>query len=148
MKTKNNLIFALLGGFSLLTAGCVKESDMNEKYRPEGTPIIFSAATGYENGDGTRTEYSGHFFNGSTEVTGNTLSSYANTWERTTLPPMRTIRFLVVLPQIKKLAMRLSSSIILSSLSGPVALAAISLRPCIRNRVSMETMTSVLMVLM
>lgn len=82
MKTKNNLIFALLGGFSLLTAGCVKESDMNEKYRPEGTPIIFSAATGYENGDGTRTEYSGHFFNGSTEVTGNTLSSYANTWER------------------------------------------------------------------
>ena len=82
MKKNNILAITLLGGFVLLAAGCVKEADMNEKYRPEGTPIIFSAATGYENGDGTRTEYSGHFFNGSTEVTGNTLSSYANTWER------------------------------------------------------------------
>ena len=82
MKKNSIIAFALIGGLTLLAASCVKEADMNEKYRPEGTPIIFTAATGFENGDGTRTEYSGHFFNGSTEVTGNTLSSYANTWER------------------------------------------------------------------
>lgn len=82
MKTSKIFALTFFGGLVLLTAGCVKEADMNDKYRPEGTPIIFSAATGYENGDGTRTEYSGHFFNGSTEVTGTTLSSYANTWER------------------------------------------------------------------
>ena len=80
MKTSKIFALTFFGGLVLLTAGCVKEADMNDKYRPEGTPIIFSAATGYENGDGTRTEYSGHFFNGSTEVTGTTLSSYANTW--------------------------------------------------------------------
>ena len=56
---------------------------MNEKYRPEGTPIVFTAATGYENGDGTRTEYSGYYYDThGNQVTGNTLSSYANTWER------------------------------------------------------------------
>lgn len=83
MKKNNMLAFALLGGLVLLAAGCVKETDMNEKYRPEGTPIHFSAATGYENGDGTRTEYSGHFFDGQgNEVTSTTLSSYTGTYER------------------------------------------------------------------
>lgn len=57
---------ALLGGAAvLLFAGCMKESAINEKYRPAGTPIVFSAATGYENGDGTRTEYSGQLYGNS-----------------------------------------------------------------------------------
>lgn len=83
MKKNNILAVTLLGGFVLLAAGCVKEDDMNEKYRPEGTPIVFTAATGYENGDGTRTEYSGDFFDGNTQL-GPTdpLSSYNNSWER------------------------------------------------------------------
>lgn len=53
---------ALAGSVLLLLAGCVKESAINEKYRPAGTPITFSAATGYENGTGTRTEYSGQLY--------------------------------------------------------------------------------------
>ena len=82
MKKNNILAITLLGGFVLLAAGCVKEADMNEKYRPEGTPIIFTAVTGYENGDGTRTEYSGSFWNGNTDVTNQGLSSYAGAYER------------------------------------------------------------------
>lgn len=62
-QTMNKLaVAAVLGGMVLLTAGCVKESAINEKYRPAGTPITFSAATGYENGNGTRTEYSGQLY--------------------------------------------------------------------------------------
>ena len=83
MKKNTILALTLIGGLTLLAAGCVKEADMNEKYRPEGSPIVFTAATGYENGDGTRTEYSGHFFNGTTELQNtDPLSSYANSWER------------------------------------------------------------------
>ena len=65
MKQKNSTIWKafLSGGAAmLLLAGCVKESAINEKYRPAGTPITFSAATGYENGNGTRTEYSGELY--------------------------------------------------------------------------------------
>ena len=65
MKQKNTAIGkAFLCGSAaiLLLAGCVKESAINEKYRPAGTPITFSAATGYENGTGTRTEYSGQLY--------------------------------------------------------------------------------------
>ena len=82
MKKYDILAFSLLGGLTLLAAGCVKEVDMNEKYRPEGTPIIFSAGTGYENGDGTRTEYSGSFWSGGSDVTSQGLSSYAGAYER------------------------------------------------------------------
>lgn len=78
MKNYNILAFALLGGSILLAASCVKEADLNEQYRPEGTPIVFTAATGYENGDATRTEYSGQFFAGS----GNGLNGSTNAWER------------------------------------------------------------------
>ena len=71
------MVFALLGGSLLLAASCVKESDLNGQYRPEGTTIVFSAATGYENGDATRTEYSGQFF-----AAGNSLTGVTNAWER------------------------------------------------------------------
>ena len=65
MKQKNTDIgkaFLCGSAAMLLLAGCVKESAINEKYRPAGTPITFSAATGYENGTGTRTEYSGQLY--------------------------------------------------------------------------------------
>lgn len=65
MKQKNTAIgkaFLCGSAAMLLLAGCVKESAINEKYRPAGTPITFSAATGYENGTGTRTEYSGQLY--------------------------------------------------------------------------------------
>ena len=65
MKQKNTAIgkaFLCGGAAMLLLAGCVKESAINEKYRPAGTPITSSAATGYENGTGTRTEYSGQLY--------------------------------------------------------------------------------------
>ena len=35
---------------------------MNEQYRPEGSPIVFGVGTRYDNGDATRTEFSGHFY--------------------------------------------------------------------------------------
>ena len=78
MHDRNKImVFALLGGALLLAASCVKEADLNGQYRPEGTPIVFSAATGYENGDATRTEYSGQFF-----AAGNNLNGATNAWER------------------------------------------------------------------
>lgn len=40
---------------------------MDEQYRPAGTEIVFAAETGYENGDGTRTEYSGQVYGSSTK---------------------------------------------------------------------------------
>ena len=55
---------------------------MNEKYRPEGSPIVFTASTGYENGDGTRTEYSGSFWNNGSDVTSQGLNSYNGAYER------------------------------------------------------------------
>ncbi len=59
--------YALLGGALLLGAGCAKEASLNEQYRPAGTPIVFSTATSYKNGDGTRTEYSGQLYGEPTE---------------------------------------------------------------------------------
>lgn len=59
--------YALLGGALLLGAGCAKEASLNEQYRPAGTPIVFSTATSYKNGDGTRTEYSGLLYGETTE---------------------------------------------------------------------------------
>ena len=59
---RHNYILAasLLGGLMILSAACVKEEAINEKYRPAGSDIVFSAATGYNNGLDTRTEYSGY----------------------------------------------------------------------------------------
>ena len=57
MKNKY-LIWASLAMAALLSAGCVKEKNYDE-IRVPGEPIRFSAETGFENGDGTRTQYSG-----------------------------------------------------------------------------------------
>lgn len=83
MMKMNKSLYSLTGILALIVVGCVKESDMNEKYRPEGTPITFSAATGYENGDGTRTEYSGSFFGtGGTPIADAALNSSTTAYER------------------------------------------------------------------
>lgn len=63
MKHNHILAAALLGGLMILSAACVKEAAINEQYRPAGSEIVFSAATGYNNGVGTRTEYSGYINN-------------------------------------------------------------------------------------
>ena len=57
---KKTILF--IGTLMVLANACVKEADNNETYRPAGTPIVFGAATGYENGDGTRTIYSGALY--------------------------------------------------------------------------------------
>ena len=60
MRHNHILAATLLGGLMILSAACVKEAAINEQYRPAGSEIVFSAATGYSNGAGTRTEYSGY----------------------------------------------------------------------------------------
>ena len=65
MKNKY-LIWASLAVAALLSAGCVKEKNYDE-IRVPGEPIRFAAETGFENGDGTRTEYSG-ILSGTTTV--------------------------------------------------------------------------------
>lgn len=60
MRHNHILAATLLGGLMILSAACVKEAAINEQYRPAGSEIVFSAATGYSNGIGTRTEYSGY----------------------------------------------------------------------------------------
>lgn len=62
---KKSILF--IGALMLLATSCVKEKNYNETYRPVGTPIVFGAATGYENGDGTRTEYSGQLYGTTTQ---------------------------------------------------------------------------------
>ena len=78
---------AILGGMLLLSVACVEELASNqERYRPAGTEIVFSASTGYENGLATRVEYSGDYYygnNGHLEHSDiHTLSSYSNVSER------------------------------------------------------------------
>ena len=63
MKNKY-LIGASLVMAALLSAACVEEKNYNE-IRVPGEPIRFSAQTGYVNGDGTRTEYSGALYDDS-----------------------------------------------------------------------------------
>lgn len=60
MEMKNNklMIASLLGGALLLTVGCEREKSVETGGVP-GSPIVFSAATSYFNGDETRTVYSG-----------------------------------------------------------------------------------------
>ena len=72
---KKNLLMsiALIGGLFLFATSCVKETNENDKYRPVGSPIIFSAATGYDNGVETRTEYTGDL---------KTVSGITNPFER------------------------------------------------------------------
>lgn len=83
MMKMNKSLYSLAGILTLVAVGCVKESDMNERFRPEGTPIVFSAATGYENGEATRTEYSGNFFNTSGDpVSDNQIVSTTTAYER------------------------------------------------------------------
>ena len=54
------LIWALATAGSVLSVSCVKEAAMDEKYRPEGTEIIFGAQGEYENAaEETRTEFTG-----------------------------------------------------------------------------------------
>ena len=59
MKKNLFLAIALMGGLFLFATSCVKETNNNDKYRPAGSQIVFSAATGYDNGVETRTEYTG-----------------------------------------------------------------------------------------
>lgn len=63
MEMKNNkwMMAFLLGGALLLTVGCEKEKSW-EKGGIPGSPIVFSAATSYINGEETRTVYSGDVY--------------------------------------------------------------------------------------
>lgn len=58
MKQGRWIMAFLAGGVLLAAAGCEQERSMTEVGTP-GAPIVFTAATSYVNGDGTRTEYSG-----------------------------------------------------------------------------------------
>ena len=66
MKKNTFISIALIGGLVLLSSACVKEITSNEdQFRPAGTQIPISAATGYDNGIETRAEYSGELFGSS-----------------------------------------------------------------------------------
>lgn len=66
MKKNTFISIALIGGLALLSSACVKEITSNEdQFRPAGTQIPISAATGYDNGVETRAEYSGELFGSS-----------------------------------------------------------------------------------
>lgn len=58
MKLSKWIMAFLAGGAMLVAAGCEQEQSMTEVGTP-GAPIVFTAATSYVNGNGTRTEYSG-----------------------------------------------------------------------------------------
>ena len=53
------LTIALTGSLALLSTSCIKEINGNDPLELVGTPIVFSAATSYDNGVATRAEYSG-----------------------------------------------------------------------------------------
>ena len=63
MRHNHILAASLLGGIMILSAACVKEKSINDQYRPVGSEIRFSAATVYNNGAASRTEYSGYINN-------------------------------------------------------------------------------------
>ena len=52
----------LFSGILVAAASCVKITEMNDLYRPVGSPIVFTATTGYENGLETKAEYSGQLY--------------------------------------------------------------------------------------
>lgn len=66
MRNNNNIFAILFGGILFLTASCVKENNADDLYRPAGTPIKFTIASEYENGDATRAEYSGAIYGSTT----------------------------------------------------------------------------------
>ena len=74
-EMKKNLLMtiALIGGLFLFATSCVKETNDNDQIRPIGGAIVFSAATGYDNGVETRTEYTGDM---------KTVTGYTNPFER------------------------------------------------------------------
>lgn len=76
LKTGDIRTLILCGSLLLPVLACVKEEDLNEKYRPEGTEVVFSASTEYANGDGSRTEFSG------IEVSGAPVSGVTPKFER------------------------------------------------------------------
>ena len=63
----------IAGAMLAVLSSCLKEEEINQKYRPVGSEIIFGAETGYQNGDGTRTIFSGDQDN---------VQGYANPFER------------------------------------------------------------------
>ena len=76
MKKYRFISIALIGSLALLATACVEEITSNEdQYRLAGTPISFSAETGYDNGVETRAEYSGVYYGGA-------LNSSTPTYER------------------------------------------------------------------
>lgn len=81
MKHNSIISIAIIGCFMLLAASCEKEISSNEdRYRPAGSPIVFSAATSYSNAPETRAEYSGDFFGG---PLGSSTPAYERIfWER------------------------------------------------------------------
>ena len=70
-----NTFLALIAGLAFAATSCVKVNEINEMYRPAGTPIVFSASSGYQNGVETRAEYSGF-------VTTDHLTGTSNNYER------------------------------------------------------------------
>lgn len=53
---------ALTAGLMFAATACVNISENNDIYRQPGTPIAFSASSGYQNGVETKAEYSGYYY--------------------------------------------------------------------------------------
>ena len=53
---------ALTAGLLFAATACVNISENNDIYRQPGTPIVFSASAGYQNGVETKAEYSGYYY--------------------------------------------------------------------------------------
>lgn len=73
MKKNVFMAVSLMGGLMLFASACVKEKTDDEKLRPVGSEIIFSAATSYENDDRTRTVYTGKDQSGQDVTTSSTI---------------------------------------------------------------------------
>lgn len=65
---------ALFAGLILFAVACEEYTDINQEFRPVGSPIVFSATSEFNNGVATKTEYSGDH--------DNTVSGYSNPYER------------------------------------------------------------------
>ncbi len=62
MKRSIILSIALVGSLMFLPSSCVKEITGDDPLGLAGNPIVFSAATSYDNGRETKAEYSGYFY--------------------------------------------------------------------------------------
>ena len=67
MKRINIFTIALIGSLALLSVSCEREIS-DDPLGLEGMPIIFSAATSYNNGVATKAEYSGQLYGETTEI--------------------------------------------------------------------------------